>query len=103
MKYQILIIDLGSQYTQVIRRSLRFVGFNSIILPPNEIMDWLKENKPKGIILSGSDQSVYNENSINPPIEILSLGIPILGICYGMQWLAYVHDKESVHAVSEGK
>lgn len=102
-KVQILIIDLGSQYTQVIRRSLRYLGFHSVILAPVESIKWLEINKPKGIILSGGSASVYEPDAPKVPKEILDLNIPILGICFGMQWLAYVHDPSSVHRVLEGK
>ena len=100
---QILIIDLGSQYTQVIRRSLRYLGFHSIILPPQESLAWAKENNPKGIILSGGSASVYDADAPQIPMEILSLGVPVLGVCYGMQWLAYLNDKSAVHKEKGGK
>lgn len=102
-KIQILIIDLGSQYTQVIRRSLRYLGFHSTILPPSESLEWVKENKPKGIILSGGSASVYESDAPEVPKEILDLQIPILGICFGMQWMAYVNDAQAVHRVETGK
>ncbi len=100
---QILIIDLGSQYTQIIRRSLRYLGFHSVILPAPGSLQWAKENKPKAIILSGGSASVYDADAPALDKGLLDLGIPILGICYGMQWLAYVHDKESIQKVQEGK
>jgi GMP synthase (glutamine-hydrolysing) len=100
---QILILDLGSQYTEVIRRSLRYLGFRSIILGAEQSLLWAKENKPKGIILSGGSASVYDIDAPKIPKEILDLGIPILGICFGMQWLAYVHDEGAIQAVTEGK
>lgn len=86
---QILIVDLGSQYTSVIGRTLRELGVRSIILPSSRVRDWLQNNQPKGIILSGGSASVYKEEAPLPPSEILEMGIPILGICYGMQWLAF--------------
>lgn len=100
---QILVIDLGSQYTQIIRRSLRYLGFHSIILPPEDSLQYLSMNKPKGIILSGGSASVYEANAPKVPKELLDKGIPILGICFGMQWLAYIHDESSIHRVKEGK
>ncbi|OGI76245.1 hypothetical protein A3C67_03050 [Candidatus Nomurabacteria bacterium RIFCSPHIGHO2_02_FULL_42_19] len=101
--HQILIIDLGSQYTQIIRRSLRYLGFHSIILPPGDSLKWVENNKPKGIILSGGSASVYDTDAPKITEELLSLGVPILGICYGMQWLAYINDRSSIQAVKEGK
>lgn len=102
-KIQILIIDLGSQYTQIIRRSLRYLGFYSIIISPEKSLEWIKLNKPKGIILSGGNSSVYDIKAPKVPKEIVYLNIPILGICYGMQWLAYIHDKNSIQKLKEGK
>ncbi len=101
--HQILIVDLGSQYTQIIRRSLRYIGFHSVIVAPETSLNWIKENQPKGVILSGGSASVYDTDAPKIPVELLSFGIPILGICYGMQWLAYVHDKDTVHKVASGK
>jgi GMP synthase (glutamine-hydrolysing) len=86
---QILIIDLSSQVAPVIARTLRDLGYRSAIFGPDGSEKWLKKNKPRGIILSGGWQSVYSPDALNPPKEILTMGIPILGICYGMQWLAY--------------
>src|SRR3989344_1738773 len=100
---QILIVDLGSQYTQIIRRSLRYLGFHSTILIPKESLEWIRENKPKGIILSGGSKSVYDKLSPKIPKELLALKLPVLGICYGMQWLAYESDKATVHKVKDGK
>lgn len=100
---QLLIIDLGSQYTQIIRRSLRYLGFRSVILPAEKSLEWIKENKPKGIILSGGSFSVYEKDAPKVPEEIINLDIPILGICFGMQWLSYIHDKNTVEAAKERK
>ncbi len=100
---QILIIDLGSQYTEIIRRSLRYLGYRSLILPPEESLEWIKKNKPKGIILSGGSASVYDQDAPKVPEEIMDMGIPVLGICFGMQWMAYKQDNGSVHRVQEGK
>jgi len=86
---QILVIDLGSQYTLVIGRTLRELGFRSAVLSPGKAQGWLRANKPKAIVLSGGSVSVYEENSPQPPKDILKLNIPILGICYGMQWISH--------------
>ncbi|MFZ2149609.1 MAG: glutamine-hydrolyzing GMP synthase [Minisyncoccia bacterium] len=100
---QILIIDLGSQYTEIIRRSLRYLGFHSVIVTSSASLEWIRKNNPKGVILSGGNASVYDKDMPNIPKEILNLGVPILGICLGMQWLAYINDKDSIQAVKEGK
>jgi len=102
-KIQILIIDLGSQYTEIIRRSLRYLGFRSTILSPLNSLKWIKENMPKGIILSGGSASVYDADAPKIPKEILDFNIPILGICLGMQWLAYINDRNSIQAIKGGK
>ena len=81
----ILILDFGSQYTQLIARRIRELKVFSLIEPPNITIEKIKKIAPKGIILSGGPHSVYEKKapSLNP--QILNLGIPILGICYGMQ------------------
>ena len=86
---QILIVDMGSQYTLVIGRTLRELGLRAAVLSPGKAEGWLKSNKPKAIVLSGGSASVYGENSPEPPKNILKLGIPMLGICYGMQWISH--------------
>ncbi len=103
IKPQILIVDLGSQYTQIIRRSLRYLGFHSVIIPPGEALKWAKENKPKSIILSGGTLNISDKDAPEIPREIISLGVPVLGICLGMQWMAYIHDENIIEAVKEGK
>lgn len=91
---QILVIDLGSQYTLVIGRTLRELGYRSIVLPPDKAVKWMRINKPKGIIASGGPRSVYEEGAPDIPKEILNAQKPILGICYGMQWLAKYYGGE---------
>jgi len=85
---QILVIDLGSQYTLIIERTLRELGYRSAVLSSEQSKKWLISNKPNAIILSGGSFSVHLPDSPKPPEKILTMGIPILGICYGMQWLA---------------
>ena len=82
---KILIIDFGSQYTQLIARRIREAKVFSIIKPYSISIDEIQELEPNGIILSGGPQSVYSENAYSVPEEIFNLGIPILGICYGLQ------------------
>lgn len=102
-KADLLIVDLGSQYTQVIRRSLRYLGFHSLITTPSDVLKSINKHKPRGIILSGGSASVYDTDAPAIPPEILKFDIPILGICYGMQWLAHTRDKSSIQKVKEGK
>ncbi len=88
----ILIIDFGSQYTQLIARRIREIGIYSIIQPNNISLSLLKDLKPKGIILSGGPESVHKSNKLTVPNYLLDYDVPILGICYGMQLLADYFD-----------
>lgn len=87
---RVLIIDFGSQYTQLIARRVRESRVYSEIVPPNAAIDKVKESKPKGIILSGGPASVYEAGAPTLSKEIFGLGIPMLGICYGMQLMAHL-------------
>ena len=87
---RILILDYGSQTTQLIARRVREAQVYSEIHPFHLSLDQIRAFDPKGIILSGGPASVYEEGApINPP-EIFRLGVPVLGICYGMQLMAHV-------------
>lgn len=88
MTPKILIVNLGSQYTEVIERTLRELGVRSAILPPTKAGMWIKTHEPRAIILSGGMASVNDNDAPSPPREVLTCGAPVLGICYGMQWLA---------------
>jgi GMP synthase (glutamine-hydrolysing) len=81
----IVVLDFGSQYTQLIARKLRENGVYAEIYPYSESIENIKSKNPKGIILSGGPASVYEEDSYHPDPTIFELGLPILGICYGMQ------------------
>ena len=83
----ILVLDFGSQYTQLIARKLRESGVYCEIVPYNENINAIKARNPKGIILSGGPASVYAKDAYHPDEAIYALGLPILGICYGMQLL----------------
>ena len=82
---KILIIDFGSQYTQLIARRIRELNVYCEILPFDINFEKIKSFAPNGIILSGGPNSVYEEETPSAPQEIFNLNIPILGICYGMQ------------------
>jgi len=84
MKDIIVILDFGSQYTQLIARRIRELKVFSVIFPFNVSIEKIKKIDPKGIILSGGPHSVYEKNAPHLKKEILKLKIPILGICYGM-------------------
>ena len=82
---KILIIDFGSQYTQLIARRIREAKVFSIIKLYSISIDEIQELTPNGIILSGGPQSVNAENAYSSDEEIFNIGTPILGICYGLQ------------------
>ncbi len=84
----IIVLDFGSQYTQLIARRLREEKVYCEILPYYTKVDEIKSKNPKGIILSGGPSSVYNENAYTVDQGVYSMGIPVLGICYGMQRIA---------------
>ena len=81
----ILVLDFGSQYNQLITRRIREMGVYSELHDHEISIDEIKRMNPKGIILSGGPNSVYEEGSFTIDPEIYNLGIPVLGICYGMQ------------------
>lgn len=81
----IVVLDFGSQYTQLIARKLRESGVYCEIVPYHESMEDIKKRDPQGIILSGGPASVYTKDAYHPDSAIYELGLPILGICYGMQ------------------
>ncbi|WP_278926743.1 glutamine-hydrolyzing GMP synthase [Staphylococcus auricularis] len=81
----ILVLDFGSQYNQLITRRIREMGVYSELHDHEMSIDEIKRMNPKGIILSGGPNSVYEENSFTIDPEIYNLGVPVLGICYGMQ------------------
>ena len=86
---KIIVLDFGSQYNQLITRRLRDFGVYSELLSHKITADEIKQINPKGIIFSGGPNSVYDEGAFKVDPEIFKLGIPILGICYGMQLMAY--------------
>jgi len=94
----IIVLDFGSQYTQLIARRLREEGVYCEIVPYFEKIENIKAKKPKGIILSGGPASVYAEDAYRVDKEIYQLGLPILGICYGMQLITVDFGGEVVRA-----
>ncbi len=87
---KILVLDFGSQYTQLIARRVRENNVYSEIFPYNAPMQKIIDFRPKGIILSGGPSSVYDRGAPIPDMKIFNLGVPILGICYGMQLMAHL-------------
>lgn len=84
----LVILDYGSQYTQLIARKARELGVYSIILPFRAILKEIAAQNPKGIVLSGGPNSVYEKDAPALNADLFELQVPILGICYGMQLLA---------------
>jgi GMP synthase (glutamine-hydrolysing) len=87
---RILILDFGSQFTQLIARRIREERVYCEIHPPTRSLEWIRAWKPSGVILSGGPSSVYDEGVPTADKELLRSGIPVLGICYGMQLIAHL-------------
>ncbi|GAQ46130.1 GMP synthase [Aspergillus piperis CBS 112811] len=96
----ILILDFGSQYTHLLTRRLREINVYSEMLPCTQKIADLPF-KPKGIILSGGPYSVYEDGAPHADPAVFDLGVPILGICYGLQEIAYRLGKDNVDAGTE--
>jgi GMP synthase (glutamine-hydrolysing) len=84
----IVVLDFGGQYTQLIARRVREQQVFSAILPCTVSLDEMRRLEPAGIILSGGPSSVYDKDAPKCDPGVLRMGIPVLGICYGMQWVA---------------
>ena len=88
VSHRILILDFGAQYTQLIARRVREAGVYSEILPWDVDETLIKEFAPNGIVLAGGPESVIVDNPPRAPELVFELGVPLLGICYGMQTMA---------------
>ena len=86
--HRILIVDFGSQYTQLIARRVREIGVYCEIWPYDNCEQAIREQQPRGIILSGGPETVTAEETPRAPQLVFELGVPVLGICYGMQTMA---------------
>jgi GMP synthase (glutamine-hydrolysing) len=86
-RHGIVVLDFGGQYTQLIARRVRDQEVFSAILPCNARLDEIRAHDPVGIVLSGGPSSVYDANAPVCDPRVLELGVPVLGICYGMQWM----------------
>jgi len=86
--HRVLIIDFGSQYTQLIARRVREIGVYCEIWPYDNCEEQIALQKPRGIILSGGPETVTGDDTPRAPRAVFDLGVPVLGICYGMQTMA---------------
>ncbi|MGZ5332944.1 MAG: glutamine-hydrolyzing GMP synthase [Solirubrobacterales bacterium] len=82
---EVLVLDFGGQYSQLIARRIRECGVFSELLPHDTPIAAIRERRPAGLVLSGGPASVYSDDAPELRTELLELGIPVLGICYGMQ------------------
>src|SRR3954451_14143194 len=82
---EVLVLDFGGQYSQLIARRIRECGVFAELLPSTTSIEAIRERRPKGLVLSGGPASVYEGDAPAFPTELLDLEIPLLGICYGMQ------------------
>ncbi len=85
----IVILDFGSQYTQLIARRIREFNVFSVVLPCTVSLDKVKALNPKGVILSGGPSSVYDVDAPKADPAVLAMGVPVLGICYGLQFIVH--------------
>jgi GMP synthase (glutamine-hydrolysing) len=88
-KQGIVVLDFGGQYTQLIARRIREQQVFSAILPCTATVEEIQKFEPAGLVLSGGPSSVYDPAAPVCDPKVLALGVPVLGICYGMQWLAH--------------
>src|SRR5688572_3377529 len=98
---RILILDYGSQFTQLIARRIREERVYCEIHPGTVSAEFVKAWNPKGIVLSGGPSSVYDANVPHVEHAILELGIPVFGICYGMQMIAHLRGGEVIPGIRE--
>ncbi|MXX99029.1 MAG: hypothetical protein F4Y58_03855, partial [Gammaproteobacteria bacterium] len=85
---KVAIVDFGSQYTRLIARKIRELGVYSEVFPARLTVEKLMDFSPRAIILSGGPESVHSNSAPAVGFHLRDLKVPILGICYGMQWLA---------------
>ena len=85
----IVILDFGSQYTQLIARRIREFNVFSVVLPCTAPIEQVRELKPLGLILSGGPSSVYDADAPAADPALLAIGVPVLGICYGLHFIVH--------------
>jgi len=85
----IVVLDFGAQYSQLIARRVREQNVFSVVLPCNSKLEEIKKHNPVGIILSGGPSSVYDKDAPSADLRVFDLGLPVLGICYGLQFMTH--------------
>lgn len=98
---RVLILDFGSQFTQLIARRVREESVYCEIHPPTRSLEWIQKWAPKAVILSGGPNSVYDEGVPTMDPALLTSGLPVLGICYGMQLIAQMEGANVLHGRRE--
>jgi GMP synthase (glutamine-hydrolysing) len=97
-RHGIVVLDFGGQYTQLIARRIREQRVFSAILPCTAALEEIRALEPVGIVLSGGPSSVYDADAPVCDAKVLQIGVPVLGICYGMQWLTHTLGGKVVRA-----
>jgi len=98
---RVLILDFGSQFTQLIARRIREESVYCEIHPPTRSLEWIRDWSPAAVILSGGPNSVYDEDVPKTDPALLESGFPIFGICYGMQLIAQIEGADVKHGHRE--
>ena len=88
--HSIVVLDFGAQYSQLIARRIRELNVFSVVLPCTSSLDEIRSQSPAGIVLSGGPCSVYDADAPNTDPRVFELGVPVLGICYGLQLMVHV-------------
>ncbi len=91
----IVILDFGSQYTQLIARRIREQNVFSVVLPCTASLDEIRSYSPIGVILSGGPSSVYDADAPQADARVLAMGKPVLGICYGLHFMVHALGRKS--------
>ncbi|MGL5486611.1 MAG: glutamine amidotransferase-related protein, partial [Shewanella sp.] len=102
-EHKILILDFGSQYTQLIARRIREIGVYCELWAWDVTEAQIREFAPNGIILAGGPESVTADNSPRAPEYVFNAGVPVLGICYGMQTMSEQLGGKVIQGVGEGE